>query len=505
MKTKNLEKISLRSSIINYPFFLFSFSVVIIGIILRFLSLTKRGSFVFDEYFTVLYTRDFSNLKKLFFFENSPPFYYLLSFFWQKVLPANEINSRLLPFFISLLQLPAVIFLAKKIETKKEAILGAVILNSISPFLIYFSGFGRMYSLLALISTLYYSLLLSKPFKYRSLWLLVSGVLLSLTHLFGIFLIVSGYIPKLFLLKSKEKRKKLSLILFLTLIPTITWAILELPNRGFEDISQSWYLKTRINPTLFLDKIISSFSLGLNLGLLHFAILVVLVTIFMQNFIFEKTKFSKLETNKLLTLFTGFFITSIAGMLANINVEMYYIGIVPLVLVFVNHFIWRKKIISPYVLTFCLVILMLPHAISIVLSQKKACWDKASYYITQNEKEGEQILIAPFFRKIVFDYYYLGKNQVAGLGSPEFQHNDQNIISSNWKEQFTQENITLIAKKIKKTAGFLLIRERENANIFDNATLIIPKMTEQGFQFDKSEYFDCSPDIWVYHFQPRKD
>jgi len=383
---------------------LFFIAIIIIGVILRLLFFTTRGSFVFDEYFTVFYSQNADRLKKVFVLENNPPFYYVLLYFWQKLLPVNEFNMRLFPLILSLLNLPAVFFLAKKLESKKEAVLSSVALFSISPILIFFSGFGRIYSLLSLLATIFSLSLLAKPSFFYKLKVIISGILLSLTHIFGIFIVLSGLTCQL-LIKSKKEARRLATRLFLILTPVLIWVLVEIPQRNFKDLGESWYLKTEINPLMMFDKMISSFTFGINFGIFHLIVIVLVSVAGKQYFLSVRNRLKKLEKNKLTILTTIIFATTFLGMAANLNVDAYYIGIIPLVLVLTNHIIWKGEIISPWLIIFCLILIMFISSVTLVIHYPRTCWDKAAQYIAEREKPNEQILIAPFFRKIVFDYY----------------------------------------------------------------------------------------------------
>jgi len=87
------------------------------------------------------------------------------------------------------------------------------------------------------------------------------------------------------------------------------------------------------------------------------------------------------------------------------------------------------------------------------------------------------------------------------LGISKSSDSDKDIISSNWKRPFDENNITSLVGKIKKQSGFLIIRER----IFKSSQFILPELLKKDFIINKAKYFDCKPDFWIYHFRPEKD
>jgi hypothetical protein len=476
--------------------------IILLGLALRFMCLLNRGSFVFDEYFAILYSRDLADLKNIFVYENNPPLYFLLVHFWQKILPVSEINARLLPFLFSLLQLPASYYLAWKIGKKRGVAWGAVVLTAVSPLFVFFASFGRMYSLLPLLGTIFFILLLSKASLINQIGLIVTGIALSLTHLFGPILLFSGVAVKALIRQDRQERKRIFWQTLLMLVPFLAWLGIQLPSRSVEDLNQGWYLFTRINPGFFIDRIVDVFSFGLNVGLHQLTSLILVTLAILLNFLPPKSRFSRQERERLLILAGGVLFTPLVGMLLNLNVVTYYLGVAPLILVLVNYFIWKKRLASSWIFFCGLIFLMIFSSTLITQLQPQSCWDKAASYVVQEEISGEQVLVAPFFRKIMIDYYYQGRNEIGGVSLPVFEQDSQGIISGNWKKQYTEENIGAAVANIERRDGFLVVRERElRSGLFKSAQLVIPEMLRQGFVFDQAKHFACGPDLWVYHFR----
>ena len=105
--------------------------------------------------------------------------------------PLNEFGLRVLPAFFGVLAIPAFYFTARRLLGSRPAILGALLLT-VSPLHVIYSQFGRYWSLVFLLSSIYpYAIYIGvREHNRRALVLgLVTGVLATLAHPVAVLLV----------------------------------------------------------------------------------------------------------------------------------------------------------------------------------------------------------------------------------------------------------------------------------------------------------------------------
>ncbi len=475
---------------------------IIIGIGLRFYLLFKSGSFVFDEYYTVMFARDVQTLIKLFYYENTPPFYYILYFFWQKFTAPTELGIRSFSLIFSLLQLPATYLLARKLTSRKEYLLTAVGLTSTSFFLIDRSVFGRMYSLGPLIATVFFFFALSKKNRRNTIGLGLSGILLSCTHLIGAFLTIATLIVLLFL-TPKKRRSHFVIFSLAVLAPFLIWLGIQLPYRQIGSLGKGWYFKRAMSPAFPLEQLVNPLAAGLNSGALYVILWLLIILIGGQQFFPQKKLLKLVRSKKVAILAGGIIFTTLTGTILNFCTPQYYIPLAPLILVLISYLIWHKPVFPPFLISMLLLMFTTNIAILSVHEQPRACYDNVANYISMYEEKNDSIYLFPFFRKPVFDYYYSGSLETYPLGIIQHEDNDIAIMTENWQEQINEKNVALIADQITSNSGLIVTRNRSLSSGFDNDFLLLTELTKKGKIIDQVTYFDCSPNIWLFHFSPK--
>jgi hypothetical protein len=117
--------------------------------------------------------------------DTSPPLYYLLLHYWMNIFGTSEVAIRTLSFLFFLGTVLTVYFIGKHLWDKRTGILAALLAFS-NPFLFTYAFEGRMYSLLALTSTLSVYFFLK---KHRLGFILATTVALY-THHFSLFVVI---------------------------------------------------------------------------------------------------------------------------------------------------------------------------------------------------------------------------------------------------------------------------------------------------------------------------
>ena len=131
--------------------------------------------------------------------DTSPPLYYLLLHTWMKFFGTNEVSIRSLSFLFFLGTVITVFFVGKLLWDQKTGLLAAV-LTLFNPFLFNYAFEGRMYTLLALTSTLsvYFFLKKNRP------GFILFTVAALYTHHFSLFIIVFLFLWRLIEIPKKS-------------------------------------------------------------------------------------------------------------------------------------------------------------------------------------------------------------------------------------------------------------------------------------------------------------
>ncbi len=205
---------------------IFIFSIFIIGIVLRFITIGTR-EIAYDDAFSFFLSRgSLSNIIRGTAADTMPPLYYFLLHFWMKI-SADLWFLRLLNIFINLLTALLIYALTKELFNSTSALV-AIFLFLISPYQIYHSQELRMYAILLLGQVgFYYSFLkiIRSSGKRMSLWYFAAvgfGLIAMYSHNLGIIGLVPINIILLFC-RNKKIVKSLFIVQFLILIFSIPW------------------------------------------------------------------------------------------------------------------------------------------------------------------------------------------------------------------------------------------------------------------------------------------
>ena len=123
--------------------------------------------------------------------EPNPPLYHLVLAAWMRLFGTSEAGARLLSVFAGTLYLPGVYILARRLFSRRVALIASV-LAAVNPFLVWYSQEARMYALVATLSvwSLYcFVRALDTPRCYW--WTAYVGVTVAslYTHFYAVFLL----------------------------------------------------------------------------------------------------------------------------------------------------------------------------------------------------------------------------------------------------------------------------------------------------------------------------
>ena len=177
--------------------------ILMLGAILRLLSLGKQ-SFWYDEvYSAILAAKDLGTVVT--HFGQTPTLYHILLHFWL-YLGHSDIMIRLLSVVFGVMTLWVIYLVGKTLFDSRHGLLCAFLM-AISPLHVWYSQEARMYSLLTLLSVasvLFFLRFLQRQRGWPGFWWAVTSVLAIYTHYYAGFMLV-GQVVYFFLFWSRHR------------------------------------------------------------------------------------------------------------------------------------------------------------------------------------------------------------------------------------------------------------------------------------------------------------
>lgn len=329
-------------------------SLVFVGTILRFYKLDNQSLWI-DEIFSVNIASPSNSFGNIYDFlkikDPHPPLYYFLVHIFFCLFGYTTFVLKLFSAIVGVLGIPSIYFLGKEILNKKVGLLAAF-LTTFNYFHIYYSQEGRMYSLLFLTSCLsaVYLLKFIKEANYKHMLLFaVFSSLMSYSHFFGVFMLISFYSIILFyIIKSEDRLNRIKLAIasgLLTIILYIPAIIVVLSNQKRD----SFWIESPKFKTF--DKMLGEFF-GYNTTL-KAVVLVIFGASVIYYFVRRKRKsIPALEAQKINPVFVllvwifGTIIISLVYSFVSlpIVVSRYFIGILPAIFILLAILISNFKV-----------------------------------------------------------------------------------------------------------------------------------------------------------------
>lgn len=171
----------------------------------------------------------------------NPPMYYLFLHFWIKIFGKNEVILRIPSLIFFAINIYVIfLFLKKILKIKGYRIILYLLIFSFNPFLLYFAFEARMYSLLALLTTLsYYYYCQKKTIPY-----ILFTTLSFYTHYFSFFVFLSQ-VFHFFIFKQKRDKFKIKTF-FIPFSLFLPWLFFIFP-KMFLNAQDFWLKKPKLS------------------------------------------------------------------------------------------------------------------------------------------------------------------------------------------------------------------------------------------------------------------
>ena len=420
----------------NYPIIL----VLFVATILRLSLLFVRGTFWFDEMFSVHFsTLPWAESIKYWIIETNPFLYNLILRCYIFLFGDSELTIRLLSLFFALATIILIYLIGQKLFSRFTATVASLII-ALSGVHIFLSTEARSYSLLVFLTTISFWLFIQifvEKQNNKLIWLafFIIQTLLLYTHLTALAIILIqivllGYFKK----DNLEIAKKFLLTHGLALLIFCFWLIPSILQKLNTNSLNGWFFEPKNDSANIFTIIITLFINAKVNGLIFTLLAGILIYLF---FLLYK-KFPNLEKKSqqnIVILSAWGFIPLIIGSCLNQYITKYFVFSLPALALLVASTLDNlgDKTIKK-MLTGFLLFLFLPSTI-IMSTTPIFSWYSITNYIEKNETKESLILTVPFNEELPLKKYYHGISPA--LGVYPIADNltlDERIVRFNWQK-----------------------------------------------------------------------
>lgn len=413
--------------------------ILLLAAALRINLLLVRGTWWFDEMFSVHYsTLPWGESFKYWLLETNPFLYNLVLRGWIFVFGQGETTVRVPSIIFALLTIVLIYYLAQKLISKRAAVVATLII-SLSGIHLFISSETRTYAMFVLLTTIsfcWFIKIFIEQKTSRATWILYffTQLLLLYSHLTALVVIIIQTMALVYF-KDADKTSRKNFIwtqavsLFLWcgwFIPTL---LPKLSSRSFSGWfftydSSSSNILTILN-TLFINANISEFTFTL-FAIILLGIIFYLFKIFPQQ---EKNK-----KDLLMILLLWSFLPPLLGAFLGQYVTKYFVFSLPGIALLVAYGL--DKITDKTLklaITIVFFALFIPSTFTIATSPIFS-WHTITNYIEKNETNKSAILVIPFNEELVIKKYFKGQSPVEGVYPKEDDLKlDERIVRYNWQ------------------------------------------------------------------------
>ncbi len=450
------------------------------GIIPRVFLLRSRGSFWFDEVFSLKVAQlPFLQALSIAGADTFPPLHTLLMWPWIRIFGDTEIATRIPALILGISSIYLLGLLAKQWLGPRAGLLAATLL-AVSRFGIYFSTEARQYALYLFLTLLTWYFFTKK--NKRSYF--ISSFLLLASHTYAIFPLAFTYvwgIPE-----ERKKRKPWHIKHgILTLIYT-AWAAFALVPKLPDLFTNSWYLA--ISPpkgwplAIFSNPLISSHDSWIFWITTALVILLILSTS-LPAIAAKKRKESM--------LFAMMLCSVIIAWLAGPPKLKYFIFVIPLLFLLLAHAVEKTEKKWRGLYGGILLMLMMGSSYNLV-SDFRFSWDLAADYVAE---QNTSVLIPWSVNAIPFGHY--NKGEFTTIPAPNTSTTTiKTITQTSWKWNLDEPYIQEQLEKKAPTSTELLVVQSD-----PYVQGVKQWLEAKDYQHSKTEYFDSLSSVAIEHYK----
>lgn len=495
-------------------------TILLLGVFLRLVALDSK-SLRLDETQSVWQAMHSLAFIKAYMVKNVHlPLHNTALHFWMLAFGSSPTAVRMMAVIPGILSIPAIYLLSRELLNREKALYTAL-LASISPFWVWYSREIRMYSLLALVTTLSYYFFIkairTDKARYYIYYTLIS-IVGSFTHYY--FLIVLAIQGIYYLITYKEydveaqtsfstssssltarikgffSGRKFTILLRLTLAASIIFLFFSPWLRNFIGTKNSGSFGPELTPPDAFNMFISFFEFTFGFQETHITALALGLwpLILLLSFIFLEKRKSPFDKGVLLafmgTLIPVVLIFTISVTIKPIYLTRYLTPVTPMLYVLITWFTFELKGKFKYVFASIVITFMSLGLYNQFVDPKNPVredYKHASEYVAKNATTRDIVLVAPPYNIYPVQYYYTGVAKVVTM--PYWDKRDGGIPTASPAQ--IEADLDLLRPGHEKM--YLLISEN-----LANTEEVLEYMNQNFTKIEKREF---SQDLWVHVYQ----
>ncbi|MBI4995130.1 glycosyltransferase family 39 protein [Candidatus Peregrinibacteria bacterium] len=428
-----------------YPLLL----ILVLASVLRVHLLLVRGTFWFDEIFSVHFSSlPWKEALRYWLIETNPPFYTFFLRFWLKIAPvSNELLVHLPSLIAGLASIALLYYFAQKFFSKRAAIASALFF-ALSDITIFLNTEARGYSFLiffAILSFFLYFEIFFNNKKTRGWWItyfLTNALLLS-THLTALSVPFGQALCLILLKPDKTDLKKWWSGHTIIGLFWLYWFVPSIIAKIDPSSTTAWFFSsdTEANSGNIAILLISLFFTSFHkLPFIIFAAAILAWLVFQYARNFKDLNFEQKKQRMVLAVWA--FLLPITGAMAGVLTVKFYVLSAPALYLIAGEGLTAGT--AKYAKNFWLALaaaglFLLPSAM-LTSTEATFSWRIFTNYIEQNETPESLIIITPFNEELSLNHYYHGQTPIAGLYLRDDNFTlDERIVRYNWNRQVTDK------------------------------------------------------------------
>lgn len=420
--------------------------ILVLAAGLRINLLFVRGTFWFDEMFSVHFSRlPWPEALRYAILETNPPLFTLLLRGWLRIADLNsEFWVRFPSLIFGLASIAVLYLLAQKIFSRKVAVISAIFM-SLSGLHIFLNTEARVYGLLTLLTIISFYFFHGIFWQGKKYWPYygLTNFLLLFSHLTAWFTPLAQLLILALIKPAGQESKKWRRWHAGIGIVWLAWFIPSLISKFHADSLSAWYFDSSAGGefanllTLFISGFINA-----NLSSLVFTVLALLFLLALALF-WQKLKHSReiKDRNFLILLCLWGILPVLSGSMLGVFVSKFYVAFTPaLYLMMALVIADRLKSQKQFALTLILILAVFLPAGYAVASQKVFSWYDYTNYIESRETDNSAVFILPFNDILPLRHYYRGQRPLIGLYLREDNLSwEERIVRYNWNKQVSDK------------------------------------------------------------------
>jgi len=450
------------------------FFIILLGFLLRFIFLINRGTFWFDELFSVHFSSlPWKEALQMWTLETNPPFHTFFLRYFIKIFSDSEIIVRSTSLFFALISIFLLYKLALHLFDKKTALFASTLL-ALSGTHIFVSTEARAYSLIFMLSIfsffLFYTIFYKENFKKNYFYIFsIVQTLLFLSHL---TILLVPIIQFLSLASFQKKKENLLLFLKAHIFPILLFFIWFVPSvlaKWNLSTFNGWFFNYDTKMANIFTTFIAYFVVSDVSSFLQTLIILLLLGLlfFLYHTFLRKPALRPILVSLILWAFFPALLSNLLG----IYVPKYSLFALPALYILIGYaisHIENSTLRRAFFLVICF--LHLGPLLALVSTPVYSAY-KHTQYIEKHVTENSLVMTLPFQESLVLSRCFKGHSPVIGFyPSPDQMSLNERIVRHNWQSApIDDEKLDALMKRYiaSKNIVFYTTYQKKDDMIYD--------------------------------------